>query len=59
LYFQLPCLPEETCLEQAGSSAVEGNSQAVLGSSDQRKVPASGSLFVKSAKMPPMLYLGK
>jgi len=27
LYFQLPYLPEETCFQQAGSSAVEGNSQ--------------------------------
>jgi len=25
LYFHLPCLPEETCLEHAGSSPVEGN----------------------------------
>ncbi len=41
LYFQLPYLPEETCFQQAGSSVVEGTSQAVLGSSDQRKVPAS------------------
>jgi hypothetical protein len=48
LYFQLPYLPEETCFQQGGSSAVEGTSQAVLGSSDQRKVPASLSLFLKS-----------
>jgi hypothetical protein len=32
--FQLPYLPEETCFQQAGSSVVEGTSQAVLGSSD-------------------------
>jgi hypothetical protein len=38
LYFQLPYLPEETCFQQEGSSAVERTSQAVLGSSDQRKV---------------------
>ncbi len=34
-------MPEETCFQQAGSSAVEGNSQAVLGSSSQWKVPAA------------------
>jgi hypothetical protein len=28
LYFQLPYLPEETCFHQAGSSVVEGTSQA-------------------------------
>jgi hypothetical protein len=27
LYFQLPCLPEETCFQQAGSSVVEGTSR--------------------------------
>jgi hypothetical protein len=38
LYFLLPYLrEEETCFQQAGSSAVEGTSQAVLGSSDQAK----------------------
>jgi hypothetical protein len=51
LYFQLPYLPEETCLQQAGSSAVEGTSQAVLGSSDQQKVLAGLSLFLKSEKI--------
>jgi hypothetical protein len=40
-------LAEKTCFEQAGSSAVEGTSQAVLGSSDQRKLPVSLSLFLK------------
>jgi hypothetical protein len=59
LYFQLPYLPEETCFQQAGSSEVEGTSQAVLGSSDQWKVPASLSLFLKSEKIPALLYLGK
>ncbi len=33
LYFQLAYLPEETCFQKAGSSAVEGTSRAVLGSS--------------------------
>jgi hypothetical protein len=58
LYFQLPYLPEETCFQQAGSSAVEGTSQVVLGSSDQRKVPASLSLFLKGEKIPALLYVG-
>jgi hypothetical protein len=38
---------------------VEGTSQAVLGSSDQRKIPASLSLFLKSEKIRALLYLGK
>ncbi len=59
MYFQLPYLPEETCFQQAGSSAVEGTNQAVLGTSDQRKVPASLSLFLKSEKIPALLYVGK
>jgi hypothetical protein len=59
LYFHLPYLPEETCFQRAGSSAVEGTSLAVLGSSDQRKVPASLSLFLKSEKIPALLYPGK
>jgi hypothetical protein len=58
LYFLLSYLPEETCFQQAGSSAVEGTSQAVLGSSHQPKVPASLSLFLKSEKIPALLYLG-
>jgi hypothetical protein len=33
--------------------------QPVLGSSDQRKVPASLSLFLKSEKIPALHYLGK
>jgi hypothetical protein len=53
-------LPEETCFQQAESSALEGTSQAVLGSSDQRKVPASLSLFLKGEKKPQLpLYGGK
>jgi len=59
LYFQLPYLPEETSFQQTGSSAVEGTSQAILGSSDQRKVPASQSLFLKREKIPALLYGGK
>jgi hypothetical protein len=50
LYFQLPYLPEETCFQQWGSSVVEGTSQAVLGSSNQLKVPTGLSLFLKSEK---------
>jgi hypothetical protein len=34
-------------------------SQALLGSSDQWKVPASLSLFLKSEKIPALLYVGK
>jgi len=41
LYFQLPYVPEETCFQQAGSCAVEGTSQVVLGSSDHGKVGTS------------------
>ncbi len=63
LYFQLPYLPEETCFQQLGSSAVERTSQAstqaVLGSSNQLKVPTSLSLFLKSEKIPALLSVGK
>jgi hypothetical protein len=59
LYFQLPYLPEETCFQQTGSSAVEGTSQAILGSSDEQKVPASQSLFLKIEKISALLYGGK
>jgi hypothetical protein len=59
LYFQLPYLPEETCFQQAGSSAVEGTSQVIRGSSANRKVPAGLSLFLKSEKIPALLYEGK
>ncbi len=52
-------MPEETCFQQAGSCAVEGTRQTVLGSSDQRKVPASLSLFLKSEKIPALLYVGR
>jgi hypothetical protein len=47
LYFQLPYLLAETCFQQARSSAVEGSSQAVLESSEQRKVLASLTLYQK------------
>ncbi len=59
LYFQLPQLLEETCFPQRGSSALEGTNQAILGSSDQPKLPASLSLFLKSGKIPALLYVGK
>jgi len=45
LYFQLPYLPEETCFQQWGSSTVEGTSRL--------------SPFLKSEKIPALLYLGK
>jgi hypothetical protein len=48
-YFQAP-IPEETCFQHRGSSMVECTSQAILGSSDQWKVPASLSLFLKVNK---------
>ncbi len=38
---------------------MEGTNQVVLGTSDQRKVPASLSLFLKSEKIPALLYIGK
>jgi hypothetical protein len=38
---------------------MEGTSQRVLGSSDQRKVPASLSLFLKSEKILALHYVGK
>jgi hypothetical protein len=57
--FSSPYLPEETCFQQAGSSVVEGTSQAVLGSSDQRKVPASLLLLLKSETIPALLYVAK
>jgi hypothetical protein len=54
----LTCL-EKTCFQQAGSSTVEGTNQAALGSSDQRNVPASLSLFLKHEKIPALFYVGK
>jgi len=59
LYFQLRYLPEETCFQQAGSSAVEGTSQAVFRSSDRQKVPDRKLLFLKSEKIEALLYVGK
>ncbi len=46
LSFRLHHLPGETCFQQARSSAVGGSSQAVLGSSDNRKVLASLLIFL-------------
>jgi hypothetical protein len=45
-------------MAKSGSSAMEGK-QAELGSSNQRNIPASLSLFPKSEKIPAMLYIGK
>jgi hypothetical protein len=59
LCFQLSYLPEETCFQQWGSSAVEGTSQAALGSSNQLKVPTSLPLFLKSEEIPALLSQGK
>jgi hypothetical protein len=38
---------------------MEGTSQAVVGSSDERKIPASLSPFIKSEKIPAPIYVGK
>jgi len=53
-----------TCLKKPVFSKpdllrLEGTSQAVLGSSDQRKVRAGLSLFLKSEKIQAVLYGGK
>jgi hypothetical protein len=62
LYSQFAYLPEETCFQQAGSCVVEGTCQAVLGSSDEPEgsnyQPAL-SLFLKSERIPALLYVGK
>jgi hypothetical protein len=55
IFSSLTC-PEKTCFQQARSSAVEGTSQAVLGSSDLRQVPASMTLFLK-LKKPQLCYM--
>jgi hypothetical protein len=57
--FSAPLLHEETCFQQIGSSVVEGTSQAILGSSDQRNLPASQSLFLNSENITALLYRGK
>jgi hypothetical protein len=64
LDFLLCIFSSITCLKKPVFSklepfAVEGTSQVILGSSDQRKVPASLSLFLKSEKIPARLYVGK
>jgi hypothetical protein len=46
------------CIFSSRSSAVEGTSQAVMVQFDQLKVLASLSLFLKSEKIPALLYLG-
>jgi hypothetical protein len=51
IFSSLTCL-KKPVFYQAGCSALEGTSQAVLGSSGQRKVPASLSLFSKKCKNP-------
>ncbi len=54
IFSSITCLPEETWFQQAGSSAVEGTSQAVLGSSDQRKLEP-GFNPICFAQSPPLL----
>jgi len=49
IFSSLTCL---TCFQQAGSSAVEGTSQDIPGSSADRKGLAGLSLFLKSEKNP-------
>jgi len=55
LYFQLHHLPGETYFQEAGSYAVRGTGQALLGSSDNRKVLARLSIFLKSEKIPALI----
>jgi hypothetical protein len=62
LYLQLHYLPAETLFSASGifcGGRYLSASQALLGSSDQWKVPASLSLFLKSEKIPALLHLGK
>ncbi len=58
IFSSLNCL-KKLCFQQGGSSALEGTHQAVLGSSDQQKVLASLSLFLKSEKISALLSVGK
>ncbi len=58
IFSSIACL-KKPVFSKAGSSAVEGASQAVLDSFDQWKVPASLSLFLKSENIPALLYLRK
>jgi hypothetical protein len=51
IFISLTCL-KKLVFSKWDLSAVEGTSQVVLGSSDQRKVPASLSLFPKKSKNP-------
>ncbi len=57
--FSSPLLAWRNLFSASGIFCGEGTSQAVLGSSDQRKVPAIPSLFPKSEKIRALLYLGK
>ncbi len=58
--FRLPFVPEGTCFQQVGSSAVEEGSQpSHTRISDLQKVPARLSLFLKGEKIPALLYGGK
>jgi hypothetical protein len=50
---------KKPCFQQAGSSAVEGTSHAVMGSCDELNVPTTLSLFLRSEKIPALLYVGK
>jgi hypothetical protein len=56
IFSSLTCLKKPVFSKQA---AVKGTSQDILGSSDHHKVLASRSLFLKSEKMPALLYEGK
>jgi hypothetical protein len=52
------CLKKRCFQQAASSSAVEGTSQPGY-TGIQRKVLASLSLFLKSEKIPALLYVGK
>jgi hypothetical protein len=46
-------------MAKSGSSTMEGTKQAGLGSSNQRNIPASLTLFPLSEKIPALLDIGK
>ncbi len=60
IFSSLACL-KKPVFTKRDLLAVEGTSETVLGSSDQRKVPARRLLspFLKSEKIPALLYVGK
>jgi hypothetical protein len=59
IFSSLTCL-KKTVFSKAGSSAVKKVlAQAILGSSNQRKVPTSLFLFLKSEKIPALLSIEK